>query len=1158
MKSLLRIAGFGAFICAVFLNAFVDLGHKILIQNTLFKVYDGETQVMLTALVNALILIPFVLLFTPSGYLADRFAKTRVMRMSAWVAVGLTLVITFSYYQGWFELAFAMTFLLAAQSAILSPAKYGYIRELAGTDQLASANGVVQATTTTAILGGIFVFSIFFENRLAGQTYSDAAQLLPHIAPLGWLLVLGSLLETWFTYRLPERRGDQPSQPFDWSDYLTARSLNTNLRSALSRPVIRLSVIGLSLFWAISQVVLAVFPAFAKDSLQIDNTVVIQGLLACSGIGIIFGSLIASRLSRGHIETGMLPLAAIGIGVSLAWMPGLGSTATHALNFLALGTLGGLFLVPLNALIQYHAGEQQLGKVLAANNLVQNVVMLAFLGLTAVAALRFVPPHLMIAALAAIAFAGAAYTLYKLPQSLLRLLVARVLSLHYRLQVQGLHHLPSQGGVLLLGNHISWLDWAMVQMASPRPVRFVMERSIYQRRLLRPFLDLFGAIPISAGSSREALQAINEALNAGEVVCLFPEGAISRSGQLGKFHKGFEQAAHDADAQIVPFYLRGLWGSRFSRAGEKLKLNRRSGLTRDVVVAFGQPLPIDSNAPQVKQAVSELSVDAWQAHVATLPTLPDAWLKTAKQLPGNDAVIDSIGLTLSHRRFAAATLRLSTLIGRRSPERNLGILLPASSAGAMVNMAALVAGKTLVNLNFTASREAVGAALEQAQIRLVYTSRRFLDRLRKKGMDVDGLFAGVELICLEDLREQIGGIRALPTLLAFSLLPTDLLSLLYVRRRKASDTAAILFSSGSEGQPKGVELTHTNLMANLTQVADMLDTRAEDRIMASLPLFHAFGLTVTTLLPLIEGIPMVCHPDPSDALNVAKAIARYRATILCGTSTFLRLYARNRRVHPLMLDSLRIVVAGAERLSPEVREAFTLKFGKAIYEGYGTTETTPVASVNLPDRLDTRRWAVQAGGREGTVGMPLPGSSFRIVDPDTLEALPAGEDGLILIGGVQVMKGYLADPQRTADAVVELDGQRWYKTGDKGHLDVDGFLTIVDRYSRFAKIGGEMVSLSVVEQQARDALAGEEAELVAVQLPDPKKGDRIVLLCTADIATEELRERLLKAGCNPLSIPSQVQRIEALPLLGSGKVDFARARQLALSLVEQAGQEDVA
>jgi acyl-[acyl-carrier-protein]-phospholipid O-acyltransferase/long-chain-fatty-acid--[acyl-carrier-protein] ligase len=494
----------------------------------------------------------------------------------------------------------------------------------------------------------------------------------------------------------------------------------------------------------------------------------------------------------------------------------------------------------------------------------------------------------------------------------------------------------------------------------------------------------------------------------------------------------------------------------------------------------------------------------------------------------------------------AAVLLFARRIGRLEG-RNLGILLPASSAGAIANMAALLKGRTVVNLNFTASPEAVRGAVAAAGILDVVTSSRFLRKLEGRGIDPQVLFEGVALHPMEDIRAGIGRAEGLLMLALAALLPSWLLMALFGHRSDPEDTAAILFSSGSEGTPKGIELTHRNIMANVRQVADVLNTEPDDLVLANLPLFHAFGLTVTTFMPLVEGIPMVCHPDPTDALGGAKAIARHRATILCSTSTFLRLYTRSKRIHPLMLESLRVVVAGAERLSPDVREAFGTKFQKAIYEGYGATETTPVASVNLPDRLDTTEWNVQEGNRPGTVGMPLPGTSFRIVDPATLKTLPPGQEGLILIGGVQVMKGYLDAPDKTAAAIEVLEGTRWYRTGDKGRQDTDGFLTIVDRYSRFAKLGGEMVSLTQVEEQARRVLAEPGVDLIAVNLADEKKGERIVLLVAGEVDADGLRKALIAAGMNPLTIPAEVRRVEAVPKLGSGKADFAGARRLAMA-----------
>ncbi|MCB2263435.1 MAG: acyl-[ACP]--phospholipid O-acyltransferase [Candidatus Thiosymbion ectosymbiont of Robbea hypermnestra] len=1146
MLQLFRLAGFSPYVAMVFLNAFVDLGHKIVIQNTLFKVYEGDVQIVLTAIVNALILLPFVLLFTPAGFLSDRYPKRRVMRLSAWAVVGLTTAITACYALGWFWPAFAMTFLLAVQSALYSPAKYGFIRELVGKESLAAANGIVQATVTTAILAGIFFFSVLFETFLAGATFETTGEIMALVVPAGWFLVGFALLELAMAYRLPEPGRRPTALPFDWRAYRTGRYLVENLGLAWRDRVIRLSILGLAGFWGISQVMVAVFPAFAEEALGTSNTVAIQGAMACSGIGIILGSVLAGRASRGHIERGLVPVGALGIAVGLLLLPNLPSVWAMAFDFLVIGVMGGLFLVPLNALIQANAAGSGLGRVLAANNFVQNLTMLAFLGLTVAAALLESGGVPILWALGLVALAGAFYAVYRLTRPLVRFLVARLVATRYRLTVIGRANLPPQGGVLLLGNHISWIDWAILQTASPRPIRFVMKRVYYERWYLRRFLDFFGVVPISGSHSRKALETIVGLVNAGEVVCLFPEEHISRTGQLGAFKKGFElAAARVGEGSILPFYLHGLWGDAFSLANAGIKAQYRRRGSRDLVVAFGTALPLSTTAGQVKQAVFDLSVDAWRACLRTLPTVPEVWLRAAAGRGGRPCVLDSDGMRLTNRRFRTAVFLFALRLRRLAPKRNLGVLLPAGGAGAIANMAVLLAGRTVVNLNYTADREALRASMERAGISDVITARLFLTRLADRGLDLTCVFDGIALHHMEDLKADIGKAEGLLTLVAASLLPVRWAQGLYGHRAAPEDTAAILFSSGSEGAPKGIELTHRNLTANVRQISEVFNAVPSDRVFSNLPLFHAFGLTVTTLLPLLEGFPLVGHPDPTDALGGAKAIAAQRATVLCGTTTFLRLYVRDQRVHPTMLESLRIVVAGAERLSQEVRETFARKFHKPIYEGYGTTETAPVASCNLPDSLSTEDWRVQIGHKPGTVGLPLPGTGFRIVDPTSLETLPPGEDGLILIGGAQVMKGYLEAPALTADAILERDGRRWYKTGDKGRLDPDGFLTIVDRYSRFAKLGGEMISLARVEEQIRCLLDDPELELVAVDVPDPRKGERIVLLLAADLDPDRIRKTLIDAGMNPLTIPAEIRLVQRIPRLGSGKLDFHGAKKLA-------------
>jgi acyl-[acyl-carrier-protein]-phospholipid O-acyltransferase/long-chain-fatty-acid--[acyl-carrier-protein] ligase len=1149
MLQVLRIQGFIAFITVVFLNAFVDLGHKIIIQNTVFKTYSGSEQIILTAIVNALILLPFIMMFTPAGFLSDKYPKNRIMRLSAWGATLLTLLITLSYYQGWFWFGFAMTFLLAMQSAFYSPAKLGYIRELVGEARLPQGNALAQSTAMIAILFSTFFFSVLFESLLKEFVITDKSHVLQQVAPLGWLLVGFTLLELWMAYRIPGTRTTNQELAFDWSGYLKGRIAKENLSRVRANNVIWLSIMGVSVFWAISQVVLAAYPAFSKEHLGISSTAQLQGIMAFAGIGIMTGSLLAGHTSRNHIETGLIPIGAIGVTVCIALVTWFESPLMQALNFLVLGIMGGLFLVPLNAMMQYHAPRDELGRVLASYNLINNVMMLSFLGLTILMALAGFSSIYLFVFLTIIAFLGALYTVYQLPQSLLRFVISRLFHARYRLKVQGFDNLPVEGGVLLLGNHISYIDWALVQMACPRPLKFVVEKGYYERWYLNGVLKLLGVLQIRPDDPAHATQQIRDLLQAGEAVCLFPEGAVSRTGQLSAFSPDYEAAIQGTEAVIVPFYLHGLWGSRFSRSSGFLRLSRQSGFKRDVVVSFGPVLAADTPAHRLKQHVFDLSFSSWEVYSHTLDPLPVNWIRAARRKGFRLAAADVLGEPLSNNRFITAVIRFAALIKKYSPEQNVGLLLPTSVGSNIANMAVLSLGKTVVNLNYTASPEALQSAVKQAGIKHIYTSRLFLKRLKERGIDINAIFPDTPLIYLENLKSEISKAQLIVTLLMVVLLPARLLQVLFISRIDMDSTAAILFSSGSEGAPKGVQLSHRNLAANSRQVADTLNTLENDVLMGTLPAFHAFGLLAGVLLPLSEGIPVVSHPDPTDAVVIAKGVARYEATVLFGTATFLRLYARNKRVHPLMFKSLRYVVAGAEKLPPEVRQIFMERFGKTIMEGYGTTETSPVAAVNVPDQLEPDKWQVQPGTRVGTVGLPLPGTSFHIVDPDTLERLPAGEDGLILIGGPQVMQGYLNEPEKTAEVIVELDGHRWYKSGDKGHIDKDGFLTIVDRYSRFAKLGGEMVSLSAVEQQIRDIMCEPELELVAVNLPDAKKGEKVIILLAGEYDVKQVRRQLIAGDMNPLMIPAAIHPVEEVPKLGSGKTDFAGARKAAEAVI---------
>jgi acyl-[acyl-carrier-protein]-phospholipid O-acyltransferase/long-chain-fatty-acid--[acyl-carrier-protein] ligase len=495
----------------------------------------------------------------------------------------------------------------------------------------------------------------------------------------------------------------------------------------------------------------------------------------------------------------------------------------------------------------------------------------------------------------------------------------------------------------------------------------------------------------------------------------------------------------------------------------------------------------------------------------------------------------------------AFSRHLKKLLGPE--EKNVGIMLPPSPAGVIVNLALWLRGKTNVNLNYTSSVDNVKFCAARADVKSVITSRQFIEKLKGRGNDYSKIAGeNLRLFYAEDFMKEIPKAKIAFFIVFCVISPCWLIKFCFRKRVKLDDIAAIMFSSGSEGTPKGVLLSHRNLMGNIQQLACIFNVTRADVMLSELPLFHSFGLTVTTLLNLTEGCPIVTVADPTDVKTMARVCAEFRVTAFVATPTFLRAFTISRYVHPMALKYVRLIIAGAEALRPELATAFRLKFGKEIYEGYGCTETAPVASINTENNLHSDYMTMQVNNKPGTVGMALPGSQFLIVDPDTNEPLPTGEAGMILIGGCQVMVGYLKDEERTKSVISMINGKRYYRTGDKGFLDEDGFLTIVDRYSRFAKLGGEMVSLGAVEKKIQDTPVLEGCDYVVTSIPDSAKGEKIVLLYQGEKDPKDVLSELRASGFPPIMLPSAAFAVEKVPKLGTGKADFTTAKKLAKEL----------
>lgn len=1142
-----------AFLFVVFCNAVVDVAHKVLLQNIAFKVFDGTTQVIWISIINAMIIIPFLLLFTISGYLSDKYNKKNIMVYGAVSSFLLSVLMIISYMSENFYFAMFSLVLLAVQSAIYSPAKFGLILDIYGKKNLSRGNAALQAISIIAILFSIGVASFVFENfyNLNNlQSLTSKEELLTAILPLTYYILPVAFLEMvvsfLFLRRINTSYVKDENLSLNKDEFFKGKLLVKNIKTIFSHDVIFLSVIGLSVFWGVSQATMAVFPSFVKQYLNITDVFLINGVIAASGIGIAIGSVLYSRISKHYIEVGTIPLASFGMAFSLYISTVVQTPFLLAITFLMFGVFGGMFVVPLNALIQFNAKKKVLGTILAGNNWFHSLSMFLMLCMTTIVSYFELDPLKTIYLILTIIVIGTAYTIYKLPQSLILLFLKTIVGLKYKLEVDGIKNIPSSGGVLLLGNHVSWIDWAIILMAVPREVKFVMDKTIYSKWYITWILKMFKAIPISNLSSKSTIQIIAKELDSGSVVVLFPEGSITRNGHLGEFKKGFEKVLEltQTEIKVIPFYIRGLWESMFSRANKKFKKSKR---TSNVTVSFARSMNKSrANIVSVKKEVFELSSKSWKEHIRNLKPLNETIFDRLKEVSSEIVFADSTGLELSGNKFLTASILFKDLLKKEIKGQNIGLLVPSTASGAFINYTVLMMGKTAINLNYTSEINSLKSSIELAEIKTIIASKKFVEKLESKGINIKEILELVEVIYLEELKTKISKNKGLFTYLSVKFLPSCILKLLHLTKTNKDDTVMILFSSGSEGKPKGVELSGDNILGNAQQIANIINVSNEDTIVGSLPLFHAFGIVVTTYLPLIEGIKCVAHPDPTDGLGIAKLVSSYKATIMCGTSTFFRLYAKNQKIHPLMFESLRLVVAGAEKLREDVKFEFKKRFGKDILEGFGATETSPVASCNLPDVL-AFDFTVQIGQKAGTVGMAIPGTTIKIVNPETFKELESNEEGMILISGIQVMKGYLKNEEKTKQVLKTIRGKTYYITGDKGKIDEDGFITIVDRYSRFAKLGGEMISLGAVEEKISRLLELKDdssVDFIVTSVEDEKKGEKIVLLIS-NVDEEyvlKLKEKILNNFENKLMIPSNIKIIDEIPKLGSGKKDFNAAK----------------
>lgn len=1140
------LRGFWSLFVTQFQGAFSDNVLKNLVVLMILGTQSVANEHRLGEQVTALFSLPFILFSMAGGFLADRLSKRTVMIGVKIFEIGVMLLALVGLASLNMPVLLACIFLMGTHSAFFGPSKYGSLPELLPDRKLSWGNGVLELGTFMAIILGTLLAALLADRFGNHQMWSG-------VILIG--LALAGLTSSFGVTRIPAADPAKKFRPNFVGDLIR---LLYGMRG--DRPL-TLAMIGNTYFFFLAA--LLQLNLFFYSSLVLHTSKLQFGYLNVAlALGIGFGSVAAGYLSAGKIEYGLVPLGALGLSVvsCLLAVPGL-SLPAALIRLSLLGFTGGFFIVPVSALLQHRPDPEKKGEVLAAANLTSSLgIFLVWPAYYLLADVAHLNPLQVFLFGGVLTLAGGVYAVWLLPDALLRFVLWLLTRTIYRIRVEGRDNIPEKGGALFVCNHVSFVDALLLLASTDRRVRFMMYKATYELPYVKPFARILGIIPISAEQRpREmirSLQAASEAIRAGDVVCIFAEGQITRIGHLLPFRRGLERIMKDVEAPIIPVALDGVWGSIFSfEKGRFLwKIPRR--LPYPVTVNYGRALPHTATPFEVREAVQQLLAEAWRHRRARMRPLHRAFVRTARLHPFRFAMADAQNPKVSFASLLVRTVLLARRLRKAwAGQEMVGVLLPPSIAGAVVNHAAMLMGKVPVNLNYTVSEETLVSCARQCHLKTVVTSKAFLEKVKLK---VPG-----QVVSLEELvaaHPPSPGEKIVAALMA-SLLPVNLLERMLGRGKKVEldDLATVIFSSGSTGDPKGVLLSHYNIGSNVNQLEQVFGLSGRDGILGVLPFFHSFGFTGTLCLPAVLGVGVVYHPNPLDAKSIGPLVREYRLTFLLATPTFLQLYMRG--CAPEDFGSLRLVMTGAEKLPDRLAVAFEEQFGIRPLEGYGCTECAPVVAVNTYDfRSAGFR---QVGAKRGKIGHPLPGVSVRIVDPQTRAPLPHGQAGLMLVRGPNVMRGYLGRPDKTAEVLLSAgndgptetghdghaDEMKWYATGDIAALDDDGFLQITDRLSRFSKIGGEMVPHIKVEEKLHELAGVTEQTFVVTGVPDEKKGERLVVL--HKLAEAPLRSCLEKfAQCDLPNLwkprADQFFHFDAFPYLGTGKLDLRKVREEAL------------
>jgi acyl-[acyl-carrier-protein]-phospholipid O-acyltransferase/long-chain-fatty-acid--[acyl-carrier-protein] ligase len=1102
---------------------------------------------ILVMLANVLFISPFVIFASLAGQIADRYERSKIVRIIKFLEIAIILLSAYGFYnENLIILFFALT-VMGIHSTFFGPIKYSVLPDHLKKEELLGANGYIEAGTFISIMFGTMI----------GGFYNFDVNLVISVAII--MAIIGFIA----SFFMPASGNTNPDIKINLN--IIAESISI-IKYASSRNKVYLAILGISWFWFIGAAILAQIPMLTRETLGADESVASLFLVVFS-IGVGVGSFLCNKILANNITTKYVFIAAIGIslfGIDLHFATRIAEITYRPehlksiaeflsklhywrilFDLFCLSAFGGFYVVPLFAVMQYFTSPAYRSRVIAANNLINSVFMA---GSTAILSLLFymkfsIPSVILIISILNFVIALHIYKFIPntkiIPLKFLQMIFRTVFSIFYQVEVKGIENYRKAGKrTVIIANHLSYIDPILIATYIPENIQFAINISVSKKWWVRPFLTLARTYPIDPNNPM-AIKSLIEEVQKNKKIAIFPEGRISITGALMKVYEGPAMIADKSNATILPIRVDGTQFTCFSKMSNILKTS--FSLRRKITITILPPekvnppenLNIRERRKYISQALYDIMRDMMFESSDYKQTLFQSLINSAKLFGMNRKILEDIdGNNSTYRSIFLKSFILSDLIAKQTKiGEKAGIMLP-NMVGSVISFFAMQSsGRVPAIINFTSGVSNIISSCTTSEIRIIYTSLKFIEKAELEKLVNILLENGIKIIYLEDLKKYITPFLKIKSMIG-SIFPQIYYEYL-CQKRDDQLPAVVLFTSGTEGKPKAVVLSHRNIQSNRCQALSIIDFNTHDLAFNALPLFHSFGMTATMIM-MLGGVKIFLYPSPLHYRIIPEVIYDIGATIMFGTDSFLAAYASY--AHAYDFYSMRYVIAGAEKLKEATRQTWLDKFGVRILEAYGATEASPAIATNTPMYY-----------KAGSVGRFLPKIQYFLKPVDGIH-----NGGRLCVKGPNIMLGYIKpeNPGVIERPFVEKLGNDWYDTGDIVNVDSEGYITILGRQKRFAKIAGEMISLAAVEELI-DKINSQQANNVAVSIPDNKKGEKILLFTTIkDLTRDQISKKVKENGVSELYIPSIIIVLAEIPLLASGKTNYLKISELCQEYIK--------